>query len=253
MVATDIPVNETNKFLMINTRRVDSICSNAMDHVLECAEVRERDDQTCAMLTTSPHATDAENPRALIMVPVFAANNMRDTVGFIISSVYFSDIIQSRIDRHVTGIDFVIHVHELILSYAIRNGKVVYKGEGDLHHPDDDKYKRSVSLMDGVSGVAHCLTMNYDLTFYATEDFQALFRSQFRWVFCFGSVVIICFVSLVFLAYDWAMQRVTSEQQAVLDTKRQFVRFISHEVRTPLNAVSMASDLLRDQVRKLAG
>jgi hypothetical protein len=249
IVAPSLPRRHTQDVLMMNTRSMEAICELAQDRILDCAETRVHFNETCAMLTTITGGKERrQKPSALVVEPIFAADDPRVVVGFVTATIDFSELLQERISPSTKDIMLVISVHELTLSYKIEGGKVIFLGEGDLHDPYGDKYKRTANLKEGIDGVAHCDPMNYDFMFYPTQDFQKQYQSSFRWIFCFGSVVVIMFVSIVFVTYDFAMVRFSNEQKAVLETKRQFVRFISHEVRTPLNAVSMASDLLRDQV-----
>jgi hypothetical protein len=44
---------------------------------------------------------------------------------------------------------------------------------------------------------------------------------------------------MIFLLYDLAVSHASTGQTVALDTKRRFVRFIGHEVRTPLNSVRL--------------
>jgi hypothetical protein len=249
VVAPSMPRGPTEGALMMNTRSMEAVCELAQDQILDCADSRVHLNETCAMLTTIAGGKERRlKPSALIVEPIFAADDPHVVVGFVTATIDFSELLQERISPSTSEIMLVISVHTLTLSYKIENGRVIFLGEGDLHDPYGDKYQRRANLKQGLDGVAHCDSMNYDFQFYPTQDFQKQHQSSFRWIFCFGSVIMIMFVSIVFIAYDFAMVRVSNQQKAVLDTKRQFVRFISHEVRTPLNAVSMASDLLRDQV-----
>jgi signal transduction histidine kinase len=54
-------------------------------------------------------------------------------------------------------------------------------------------------------------------------------------------MILLC--SFIFLLYDLAVSRASTGQTVALDTKRRFVRFISHEVRTPLNSVRLGMDI----------
>ena len=63
-----------------------------------------------------------------------------------------------------------------------------------------------------------------------------------------GSVAIILFTSLLFFLYDFLVRKEFNAKKELLEAKRQFVRFISHEVRTPLNTVSMGLTLLQHEM-----
>lgn len=240
-----------NDGLMINTRFNDVLCGNAHDRVLDCAEERTARNATCAMLTglNTLRQSDDPYPRAYILQPIFAANgDMNHVVGFAAAIIKFNNLLLEHIPQDSNHIEYVIRVNDDVLTYRIVDGQPVFKGLGDLHDERFSGHKRSVDVAEGLQGVESCQQMVYEMHFYPTREYVQRFQTELRWVFCFGSVGIIVLVSLLFALYDWAMVRENSEQQAVLETKRQFVRFISHEVRTPLNAVSMAGELLLEQV-----
>jgi signal transduction histidine kinase len=65
-----------------------------------------------------------------------------------------------------------------------------------------------------------------------------------------GSLCIILVISLLFLLYDYFFRQVVCHKQAVLEAKRIFVRFISHELRTPMNTISIGSTLLQETLSK---
>jgi hypothetical protein len=240
-----------NDGLMINTRFNDVLCGNAHDRVLECAEERTSVDVKCSMLTGLNTLTHGEDPypRAYVIQPIFAADgDMHHVVGFAAAIILFNNLMLEHIPIETNHIEYVIYVNDEVLTYKIVDGQPVFKGLGDLHDSRYDAHKRSIDVVSGLSNINFCTEMVYEMDFYPTDDYIRSFQTDLRWVFCFGSVGIILLVSVIFMLYDWAMVRENNEQQAVLDTKRQFVRFISHEVRTPLNAVSMAGDLLLEQV-----
>ena len=251
VTAPNEPLDVTNEGLMINTRFNDVLCGNAHDRIIDCAAERNSTAETCSMLTGLNTLTMYSDPypRAYVIQPIFAANgSANQVVGFAAASILFNNLLLSHIPADTNGITYVINVNGEILTYDIIDGVPVFKGLGDLHDHTYNHHQRTVSIAAKLDEVIHCDEMVYDITFYPSKTYLHTYETNLRWVFCFGAVVIIMLVSIFFVWYDWVMVREQSEQQAVLNTKRQFVRFISHEVRTPLNAVSMAGDLLLEQV-----
>jgi signal transduction histidine kinase len=53
----------------------------------------------------------------------------------------------------------------------------------------------------------------------------------------------------VFILYDFFVRRDINVKTELLDAKRKFVRFVSHEVRTPLNSVCMGLSLIREELQ----
>ena len=65
-----------------------------------------------------------------------------------------------------------------------------------------------------------------------------------------GAVLIVIITSFIFFVYDLAVRREFIAKQQLLQAKRHFMRFVSHEVRTPLNAVCLGLSLLQDEIRQ---
>ncbi|KAL3940762.1 MAG: hypothetical protein SGARI_000848 [Bacillariaceae sp.] len=63
-----------------------------------------------------------------------------------------------------------------------------------------------------------------------------------------GAVCIILVTSLMFLAYDLFVRREFNARKELLEAKRQFCRFVSHEVRTPLNSVYMGLKIMTEEL-----
>ena len=63
-----------------------------------------------------------------------------------------------------------------------------------------------------------------------------------------GAVCIITFTSILFILYDFFVRREFNTKDDLLDSKRRFVRFVSHEVRTPLNSVCMGLTLMKEEI-----
>lgn len=66
-----------------------------------------------------------------------------------------------------------------------------------------------------------------------------------------GSVGIIIFSALVFFGYDRCVRKEFSARSSLLEAKRKFVRFVSHEVRTPLNSVCMGLALVKAEMQNM--
>ena len=66
-------------------------------------------------------------------------------------------------------------------------------------------------------------------------------------------VVAIIAVSLLFFSYDFFVRREVDSKVRLLDSKRQFVRYVSHEVRTPLNSVCMGLELIQEEIASCLG
>ena len=119
-------------------------------------------------------------------------------------------------------------------------------GEGDLHDPTFSAFSRTVTLEGtDLSGISQ---RHYRLSLYPTEDFFDVYSTENPMIATVGAVIIVLLTSLLFFVYDCAVRREFNAKQDLLRAKRKFMRFVSHEVRTPLNAVCMGLTLLREDV-----
>jgi len=66
-------------------------------------------------------------------------------------------------------------------------------------------------------------------------------------------VAIILITSLFFFLYDFFVRQEFSAKKEMLEARRRFVRFVSHEVRTPLNSVVMALELMQEEMASCLG
>jgi signal transduction histidine kinase len=89
---------------------------------------------------------------------------------------------------------------------------------------------------------------NYTLTLYPTQEFYHVYCTRNPQLASIGAVFIIVFTSILFLLYDLSVRREFHAKQELLDAKRKFVRFVSHEVRTPLNSVCMGLTLMKEEI-----
>jgi signal transduction histidine kinase len=94
---------------------------------------------------------------------------------------------------------------------------------------------------------------SYSLTLYPNGELFEVYSTNNPVAATVGVVCIIIFMSLLFFMYDFFVRQEFHQKKAIIDAKRQFVRFISHEVRTPLNSISMGLQLLHDEIAGLTG
>jgi signal transduction histidine kinase len=88
----------------------------------------------------------------------------------------------------------------------------------------------------------------YTLTLYPTEELFDVYSTTNPAVATVGAVLIVLFTSFVFLLYDLFVRQAFNEKDSVLNAKRQFMCFVSHEVRTPLNSVCMGLKFMQEEI-----
>lgn len=129
----------------------------------------------------------------------------------------------------------------------------------DLYYLQDERSGDFRSLNISLSeGLFSDETVNYYMDIYATEEFTSQFGRlmggettdtnglPISISVCLGTVLVMIFTSLLFVAYDHYVRKEFNAKNQLLEAKRRFVRYVSHEVRTPLNTVCMGLTLLEN-------
>ena len=171
--------------------------------------------------------------------------------GIVISPIVWSEVLQDIFSSDVQGIDCVLETDEQVYTYAIVDGSPKFVGEGDLHERAYDSFRRSVSLTP--DEYFSNLSANYTLSLYPSVAFYKVYSASNATFVAIGVVGIILVVSALFCLYDSCVRRDISAKAQLLDAKRAFVRFVSHEVRTPLNSVCMGLMLMQEEIAKSTG
>ena len=109
-----------------------------MDSSIACAKERpaQRPNSTaigkayCGTLTDITPPLGQEEPGAVIMLPIFAANDSSDIVAFIGSSIMWSDVLERAFNNKVSGIDVVLKTSlspNVAYTYRVVKGVAQYK------------------------------------------------------------------------------------------------------------------------------
>lgn len=163
----------------------------------------------------------------------------------------WQEVLRHGFATDVTGLDMVIRTDKYSHSYNIQKGEVIYKGPGDLHHQNNALFKASAPLI--TPEYFSNFTAEYTLEIYSTDEFIASYGTNNPMTACIGAVMIIVFTSLLFFLYDWTVRSEFHSNRNLFEAKRQFVRFVSHEVRTPLNTICMGLSLMQDDFATCLG
>lgn len=166
--------------------------------------------------------------------------------GFINTIILWSDVLANGFKSVTDGIDCVIETGTQVYSYTVTGGVASVKGKGDLHDARYDAFGRSVLLTD--DGLFNEESARFTITFYPTRLFFEGFNTRNPMVSSIGAVCVIIFTSLLFVLYDFLVRQQLNENKTILEAKRKFVRFVSHEVRTPLNSVCMGLKLMEEHI-----
>ena len=105
----------------------------------------------------------------------------------------------------------------------------IYSGKGDLHDTNYDSFRESIVLTG--EGLFTNASSTYTLTLYPSSDFFHIYSTDNAVIATIGTVCIIVFTSIAFLLYDAIVRTVVHDKDTILEAKRRFMRYVSHEVR----------------------
>ena len=195
-----------------------------------------------------------ENMQAFIYQPIVLENVTEDgsvkgeLVGTIVGAVNWKTLLSRVVPTYVSGIDCVVTTDSVVFTYTMEKGEPVFLGIGDMHDTKYNKYARSIDLLEETDVSSFT---SYELTYYPRREYFKNYESTNPRDTTIGAIAIFVYCILLFAAYDWAVRRESTRKEVVLDTKRRFVRFISHEMRTPMNTVHLGLKLLEMEMGSL--
>lgn len=187
----------------------------------------------------------AIGPGAVIYQPVFPKYQLDTVVGFSVSSLRFEKILENAFADTVSGVDCVLSSKQegKIFTYGVEGGRLIEKGSGDRHERDKEGLCRSLTPED-----ERYYSIFYTLCLYPTNTFHDSLSTSNPRTATIGAMLVIFLTSLIFLIYDFGVRREFHNKRALLEAKRLYMRFVSHEVRTPLNAVCMGLAVLQEEL-----
>ena len=226
----------------------------AIDSVMDCVEERALADDPDAINCQAVSPMEPSKPPAehlgmfgFVATPIYPANDATRCVGFIFGLVYFSELLEAMYPGDYEGIDCVFTSATQTFTYAMVDGSGVFKGEGDLHDGKYNEFEMKTDLFD--PNTMSQSSVQYHCACYPNDNFGAIYATNAPFVAAMGAVSIIFFVSALFFLYDRCVRKEFNARKELLEAKRQFVRFISHEVRTPLNSVGMGLTLMKEEIK----
>jgi len=220
-----------------------------IDSILDCS--KNSSNLECGQMTDMLLLTQRRMPASLIMQPIFPANDPSEVTGIVSSPLNWEDVLDNAFGTEVNGIDCVLSSSTgITYTYRVNHGVVELVGEGDLHDPDCDMYVESVELTDRESGLYSDSSFSFTLKLYMTNKFIETYTTNNPLWGTIITVFIMAFLTIIFSIYDWYVRGEFNFKNELLEAKRNFIRFVSHEVRTPLNAVCMGLMLMREELDK---
>lgn len=175
---------------------------------------------------------------SVIGTPIFPINdtNSNIVVGFSGSLFSWSSILSST-SRFDSNYECVIKssTSSVQLIYEVNNGIVTdhnfQKDSKKTYDSFNNRLKKSYILNNDINNNLSLNQTIYTITYYSTQETPSKYLAILVCCCCIGVTIIISFI---FLFFNNLMNREAIEANVLLDSKRIFVRFISHEIRYKL-------------------
>jgi hypothetical protein len=179
----------------------------------------------CSFMSTMFPTTGTSPPVGLIAVPITPYFSPSTIVGFLGTQFNWKLLLESAL-MDDSSFDFKIESPSLSRQYhySVRHGHVY---ESEKPHENLSLLRRLTYGRD----LSRSFSLDDDvkLTYYTTHDDDSVdFLPLVAFLSCLGITVLI---SGIFLTFNALVEEETQKSESLLDSKRVFVRFISHEIR----------------------
>jgi signal transduction histidine kinase/CheY-like chemotaxis protein len=203
-------------------------------------------------MLTPKNIKDEHGIAGFIATPIYPANDPYELVGYIFGIVYWIEVMIDIFPKDTIGIYCVFGdpIHQY--TYALDgNGPSTLICEDDCHDTKYDDLMMTTTIID--PNLLSDGSVTYEMTCYPNDDFFRTYRTKNPSTAAIGAVGIILFTSALFFLYDYFVRREFRSKKDLFEAKRKFVRFVSHEVRTPMNSVCMGLSVLQEEAAMALG
>mmetsp|Transcript_10480 Transcript_10480/g.30652 ORF Transcript_10480/g.30652 Transcript_10480/m.30652 type:complete len:929 (+) Transcript_10480:192-2978(+) len=215
--------------------------------------------QALSDLTPPKDPKARTGPGAFVSTCVFPAENSTECVAMIFAKMNIYEVLDDTFPDSVRGITCVVDTKFSTAWYKMEAGQANYlSDEGDLEtaseqllNANKENQTRSMQLFQGSDLTGG--SISYDMSCFPTNVFYDDYMTEKSLTTIIVGVVILVGLCVCFFLYDFWVRREFRAKKDLLKAKRQFVRFVSHEVRTPLNSVCMALTLLQEEIAQSLG
>jgi hypothetical protein len=211
-----------------------------LDEVLDCVNsTSPGNHHACSAITTLIPTDDY----LAIASPIMPVDDPTTVVGFSGALISWQALFSTAVQH---DFDFQCSIQSdaspIVRSFTI-NGGVAHATAGITHFPPSyDGYWKQ-SKLSFVLKPGNILTKDtiYTVTYYSSSDSPSPIFAVAAGLSCLGITLII---SMIFVFFNTLIARAALEASMLLDSKRTFVRFVSHEIRCPaLPSLSAQSHL----------
>ena len=152
------------------------------------------------------------SPRSFLLDPIFRDfEDQSAVVGFHYLDIEWDVFFQDVLPEGTGDIEVVLSDScGSVFTYLLQGSHAHLKGEGDLHDTDfeDKVISSNITLHGSNTERGHPFSScNYVLDIYPTADLKNDYESRDPIIFAVVVAMIFVFTTMVFLVYDWAVQR----------------------------------------------
>ena len=238
--------NKNKAILMYNTY-VEKNRVQAIDTAMDCVEKVGGASINCTAITGIIFLIQDQGsyiPSSLTTLPIVPVNSTK-VVGVVSAVHNWDKVLNLASNEKVNGIVAILSDGTTTHAFRYENGEV--KSLKPETTPPN-KYKDQTVVFEATPFGG---PIQYTVELYPTDEWMALYSTDVPLISCLIMVALVLFTSLAFYLYDFLMNREAVHKDLVMKTKRQYVRYISHEVRTPLNVVHLGFQVLYTEMKKM--
>lgn len=236
--------SELHQFFMFNFHSIPQV-GQTLDDILDCAALRVNDMNLRCGRSTELVLFNSQDPSTFVYDPIYPADNDTEVVGFIGITIRWKLFLNDVFDNSINGILCVLEVGDSKHVYSVENGQVEYLGE--TSQDVRSSFTTLLEITDNGLVLTNASSV-FILKLYRLNSFDADFTSNTGTKSCIIVASVFLLSYSLFYLYDFLVKKEFDAGRQIVEAKRRFVRFISHEVRTPLNCVHMGLKLLTEEI-----
>jgi hypothetical protein len=204
------------------------IMKPVIEEILGCQTSLSTNKDACSSITSFIPAGLEE--ASTIVSPIFPANDPETVVGFSGAVFSWETLLSATLQNDFNLQCLLQSNSDLgVRTYSIKNGEA-HETTGITHYSASaDHFWRQpkVSFLLAPDGVLSSET-TYTITYYSSNNAPPVRYAAIACGCCMGITLLI---SIIFTIFNILISRASLEASMLLDSKRTYVRFISHEIR----------------------
>ncbi|CAE7569498.1 evgS [Symbiodinium microadriaticum] len=161
----------------------------------------------------------------------------------------WATVLSNIIPNDIAGIECIVGINHREFTFKIKKSIGVYS---------NFVVRKSKLDKSTCKGHDNCVSLNVldgDSTYFMwvrkTREFDAQYETAGPVIAAVIFSIMILLLSAILFAYDMFVNKEILQKEIILRTKQLFVRYISHEIRTPINTIHIGLSLLMAEVNEL--